>query len=402
MNRITTLTIVSSLALLLGGMGCTGPTKRGIEARKQASARFDSIRSRVDFDQADQAFRAGDLITAKRHLDVAISKVDDDADYWVLLGRVYLENGSLGDASKSFDQAHTIDPENADACYFQGIVDQRLDRANEAVEHYLAALEIAEDNAGMLVAAVDTLISEERFEDADRLLKEKGVAFRETAAIHHLAGRVAMFQEKWPDAVDHLDRAVLLDDEDQWMLEDLARAQLGAHRTTDCLQTIARLEEIVTDRVEERELLRLRGRALVDGGRLREAREVFLDFTNLNPEDVSGWIEFGLVCLEVGDHRRVVKCGQRLVVLEPDQFEGYFLLGQAALEERSFDDAVTLFRRAVAIAPERNEPKLALGMACELAGRYAEAYRVFAELAERNPTDTRVRELLTGVGDVLD
>ena len=94
--------------------------------------------------------------------------------------------------------------------------------------------------------------------------------------------------------------------------------------------------------------------------------------------------------------------GRQLVVLEPDQFEGYFLLGQAALEERAFDDAVTLFRRATSIEPDRNEPKLALGMACELAGRYAEAYRVFAELAERNPADTRVRELLTGVGDVLD
>ena len=198
------------------------------------------------------------------------------------------------------------------------------------------------------------------------------------------------------------DARVLLDDEDQWMLEDLARAQLGAHRTTDCLQTIDRLEEIVTDRVAERELLRLRGRCLVDGGRLRDAREVFLDFTNLNPEDIAGWVEFGLVCLEVGDHRRVVKCGQRLVVLEPDQFEGYFLLGQAALEERAFDDAVTLFRRASEIEPDRNEPKLALGMACELAGRYAEAYRVFAELAERNPADPRVRKLLTGVGDVLD
>ncbi|MAD19327.1 MAG: hypothetical protein CMJ52_03785 [Planctomycetaceae bacterium] len=402
MNRITTLTIVSGLGILLGSAGCSGPTKRGIEARKAAVSRFDAIRSRVDFDQADQAFRAGDLISAKRHLDVAISKVDDDPAYWVLLGRVYLENGSLGDAAKSFDRAHEIDPRNADACYFQGIVDQRLDRANEAVDHYLSALEIAEENAGMLVAAVDTLIGEERFEDAERLLKDKGGAFRETAAIHHLAGRVAMFQENWGDAVDHLDRAVLLDDEDQWMLEDLARAQLGAHRTSDCLETIKRLEGIVTDRVEERELLRLRGRCLVDGGRLREAREVFLDFTNLNPEDVAGWIEFGLVCLEVGDHRRVVKCGQRLVVLGPDRFEGYFLLGQAALEERSFDDAITLFGRASEIAPDRDEPRLALGMACELAGRYAEAYRAFAELAERNPTDPRVRKLLTGVGESLD
>ena len=112
MNRINTVTLIAGMTLLLGIAACTGPTKRGIEARAAAKSRFDAVRSRVDYDQADQAFRAGDFVTAKNHLDAAIQKVDTDANYWVLLGRVYLEDGSLGDAATSFDKAHEIDAQN--------------------------------------------------------------------------------------------------------------------------------------------------------------------------------------------------------------------------------------------------------------------------------------------------
>ena len=115
MNRINTLTLIATTTLLLGTAACTGPTKKGIEARAAAKSRFDAVRSRVDYDQADQAFRAGDFVTAKNHLDAAIKKIEDDADYWVLMGRIYLENGSLGDAAASFDKAHDLDLTNADA-----------------------------------------------------------------------------------------------------------------------------------------------------------------------------------------------------------------------------------------------------------------------------------------------
>ena len=402
MNRINTLTLIATTTLLLGTAACTGPTKKGIEARAAAKSRFDAVRSRVDYDQADQAFRAGDFVTAKNHLDAAIKKIEDDADYWVLMGRIYLENGSLGDAAASFDKAHDLDLANADACYFQGIVDQRLNRGTDAVAHYLAAHEIAPSNAGMLVAAVDTLIGEGDFNEADRVLRENRTEFDDTAAIHHLSGRVAMSKGRWNDAVDYLERAVLLDDEDRWMLEDLARAQMSARRTSDCLQTIDRLEKLSEEGDQDPELMRMRGRCFAAGERYHEARAVFLDFTNLHPEDADGWIDFGIMCMEVNDYRRVVRAGQRLVVLNPNEFEGYFLLGQAAMQEKEYVTAATLFKRAVEVAPDRDEPKLALGMAYELRGEYAAAYRVYAELMKANPKDQRVRDLLTGVGDELD
>lgn len=382
--------------------GCSGPTRKGQEARNLANLKFDAVRSRVDYDQADQAFRSGNFVKAKQHLDAAIEKSADQADYWVLLGRVYLETGALQDAIASLDQAVKVDETNADARYFLGITSERRDRPIEAVEHYLAALEIAPENSQMLVAAVDVLIGAGMLDDAEVTLREHRAEFEDDAAFLHLSGRVAMMRRAWSRAADELEQSVLLDDSDRWAMEDLARAQIGAGRTEDCLATITRIRGLKDIENDDVELLRLEGRCLAEGGRIREAREVMLDLVNLHPEDIQGWIDFGLVCIECGDMRRVVRAGQRLLVLSPDRFEGYFMLGQAALRSRDHDTAAKLFARAAELAPDRDEPQLALGMTQELRGDYGAAYRAYARVADRNPEDARVRGLLTNVSDSLD
>ena len=89
------LGLVSLIAVVAGTSvlgGCTGPTKRGKEARALANTKFNVVRSRVDYDQADQAFRAGNFLEAKRHLEAAIDKYDGESAYWVLLeiGRAHV------------------------------------------------------------------------------------------------------------------------------------------------------------------------------------------------------------------------------------------------------------------------------------------------------------------------
>lgn len=382
--------------------GCTGPTKRGIEQRAIAQKKFDAVRSRVDFDQANQAFESGNFIEAKGHLEAAIDKFDGESGYWVLLGRLYLETGGLQDALQSFRQAVEIEGDNPDAHYFNAIALERVERPLEAVESYLKALEHAPSNSRMLVAAVDVMIGADMLLEADRILQEHRTDFEDDAAVLHLSGRLAMMNERWDDAADELEKSVLLDDSDRWTLEDLARAQLAAGRTQACLSTILRLEETVEDGDRNAELLRLRGRCLADGNRIREARTTLRDLVNLYPDDVQGWIDFGLVCMAVEDYRHVLRAGQRLAVLAPNRFEGYFLLGHAALRNHDLDSAVKLFARSCELAPERDEPQLALGMTHELRGEYGQAYRAYAALAKRRPDDAGVHGLLTGVGDALD
>ena len=394
-----------AVATILGGglilaAGCTGPTKRGIESRKVAQMRFDTVRSRVDYDQANQAFESGNFLESKRYLESAIEKYDEDSAYWVLLGRIYLETGGLQDAMISLGKAVEIDDQDPDARYFMGIVLERIERPLDAVEHYLGALELAPSNSGMLVAAIDVLIGADLLDEANRVLREHRKDFEHDASVLHVAGRLAMMKGDWTQAADDLEKSVLLDDSDQWTLEDLARSQMAAGRYQSCLGTIDDLMELSEEGDQDVELMRLRGRCLSEAGRSREARTALRDLVNLHPEDVQGWIDLGLVCMEVEDYRYVYRSGQRLVALSPDRFEGYFLLGHAAMRNREHDSAVKLFARACEIAPDRIEPRLALGMSHELRGDRMAAYRAYAKVAESGHVFPQMQGLIAGVDDL--
>lgn len=398
-RRAAVVVLGAGLALFAG---CTGPTKKGIESRKFAQQRFDTVRSRVDFDQANQSFESGNFLDAKRSLESAIDKYDAESSYWVLLGRIYLETHGIQDAIVSLDKAVEIDEANPDAHYFLGIVQERLERPLDAVDSYLTALELAPSNSNMLVAAIDVLIGADLLDEASRIIREHRPDFEDDAAVLHVAGRVAMMKEDWTGAADDLEKSVLLDDSDRWTLEDLARAQLAAGRFQACLGTIDDLMALTETGDRDLELMRLRGRCLSEAGRSMEARTAFRDLVNLHPEDVEGWIDLGLVCMEVEDHRYVLRSGQRLAVLSPSRFEGYFLLGHAALTNRDHDSAVKLFARACELAPERIEPRLALGMGHELRGDQAAAYRAYAKVAENGHVAPRMHGLMAGVGDLGD
>jgi len=376
---------VAILALIGTGIlasGCSGPTRRGIEARDFAQTRFDTVRSRVDFDQANQAFESGNFIEAKRSLQRAIDKYDADSDYWVLLGRIYLETAGMQDALSSLDRAVQLDPENPDAHYFLAIVFERIERPMDAVDHYVRALDLAPSNSAMLVAAIDVLIGSDLLEEAGDLVAGHRSAFEDDAAVLHVSGRLSMMNGEWSRAADDLEKSVLLDDSDRWAMEDLARAQMAAGRFQSCLMTIKGLMQASEDGDQDVELVRLRGRCLSEAGRSLEARTTLRDLVNLNPEDVEGWIDLGLVCMEVEDHRYVFRAGQRVALLAPDRFEGYFLLGHAARCDGDHDSAVKLFARACEIAPHRVEARLALGMTHELRGDPASAHRAYARVAE--------------------
>ena len=393
---------LAALFIFTAFPGCTGPTKRGKEARDRAKIHFNAVRSRIDYDQAMQSFNRGQMVEAQKHLDIAIKKSPEDASYYVLLGRICLETSQMENAVLAFEKSTQLDDEIADPHYYLGITAERLENPDEAAMNYLAAFERDGEMAQYLTAAAEVLIAEERFAEAETILSRDASRFRNNAAIHHLRGKVSLMNGHWNRAVDSLRRAVLLDDEDQWMLEDLARAQMAAGHHSDCLQTIEQLEKYVTTEgksaaYDPREIVRLRARCLVDARRFRDAHQVLYTFTDTYPEDVDAWIDFGLVCREVGDNRRLRKAGQRVATLERDRFEGYFLLGCSFMGEADGSDAVKFFTKAAQLAPQRKEAWMALGMAHELAGNASDAYRAYA----RVDTDS-ARALMTQVGEDLN
>lgn len=369
-------TLVASSLIGLAG-GCTGPTKKGLEARERATHHFNSVRSRIDYDQAMQAFKRGQMIEAQRSLQKAMHTLPDESTHFVLLGRICFETSQLEGAINAFTRASEIDDALPDPRYYLGIIAERLHQPDEAAARYLEAADRDPETVQYITAAVEVLIGEGRLGEASSILSRRAGRFTNNAVIHHLRGRIAMMHGQWHEAADELRRASLIDDGDMWLLADLARAQLAAGHHSACLTTLLQIELQFDESERDIEVQRLRSRCLVDARRFPEAHKALCAFTLRYPDDVEAWIDLGLVCREVRDRARLRKAATRASSLDRSRFEGYFLLGCSFHDEGMYDEAVRCFTEAARLAPERSQTWLALGMALERAGQLAEAMRAY-------------------------
>ena len=387
-----------ALALLSISMlaaGCNGPTAKGKERRAEANARMNLVSSRVGFDQATQAFHAGQFDRAMKDVRTAISKSPEQADYHVLLGRIHLETHRLEAAILAFDAAIALDENCDEACYYRGVIHERWSNDEVAAESFHRAFEIDSAKLPYLLAAAECEVAMGRLDTARALLEPKARYFENHAAIHQLLGQIAMMQSDPHTAVERYRKAQLLMPEDRILAEELCRAQLASGDLAGALESVRRLQ--LANENPDRDLLRLEARCLAQLGRTSEARSVFVEVTRLHPEDVTAWVDLAIAAHALGDLRRLGHCAARIEMLAPDRWEASFFRGLVARAEGRSRDAIAELTEATELAPEETLPRIVLGMELRSAGRNDEAYRVLAGTLRLEPDHPVAKRLVSEV-----
>jgi tetratricopeptide (TPR) repeat protein len=385
------------LPLLLAATlsGCGGPSPKSLENRSAANARMNLVNSRVAFDQAQQAFLAGQFDRALREISNAISRSPNQADYEVLRGRILLETHRLQAAVEAFDLALEIDPASAEAHYYRGIVKQRWSRHDRALDAYADAFRNDPTRVQFLLAAAETEVTLGRLEAAEAMLLPQVPVFENHAAIHQLLGQIAMMRGDHRAAAQRFRRAQLLAPEDRMLLEELCRAQQHAGDLSGALATVRRLQTL--EPTPCRDLLRLEARCLATLSRYAEARSAYIELVRVFPEDLDSWIELAGVAHRLGDRRRLEQCAGRIIMLAPDRWEGPFFRGLAERAEGRGEEAIRELRRATELAPTEIPPRLLLAMEYQRSGRDHDAFTVLAGVLRLDPDHPVARRLIAQV-----
>ncbi len=187
------------------------PRSAGLEARKEAATRFQRTTSLVSFDQAKQAFEAGELDKARKEVENAIARSNREARYWSLLGRIEQESKRLDKALVAFEKAIECDPTLAEAYYYRGIVYQRWNESDKAIADYLKASELDPERISNLLAAAELMITARKLEDARTLLLSKLAYFEHNSAMHELLGDIALMSGDAKAAAISYERATMID-----------------------------------------------------------------------------------------------------------------------------------------------------------------------------------------------
>lgn len=165
--------------------------------------------------------------------------------------------------------------------------------------------------------------------------------------------------------------------DDNSLLEELMQAQYEAEQFGKCLESVKQLQSRTADSPRS-ELLRVEARCLARLSRGPEARNIYLQLVQIYPADPTVWVEFGLLALDLGDHRRVAQAAARIMALAPERYEGYMLGAMHEFSQGDLNVALDMIRQSAERAPNVALPHLILGRFLEKAGDVHGAYSAYA------------------------
>ncbi len=395
MRKTTRLVLASGIAIIgLTLTACVGHGGYTQEQTNAAKEKLAQLKAGLEWQTAMGDFLAGDFPKALRSVDNSIILNDKVTKSHVLRGRILMEMGSLEGSLLSLAKAEEIDAKNVEAQYFLGVVNERLERKELALERFQKAAELDKTNPQYTVASAEVLVDLGRLEEAKTYLSNRGPEQEHNAAVRQTLGHIAMIQGDAATAVNLFNEARLLSPNDMGVLEDLSRAQIGAGQFSDANSNIERLLKDPA-LAKRRDLMHLHAKCLSEIDRLADAREVLLKLTGdqASVTDTDVWNDLGQVAYKLNDLNRIKLASGKLIAMAPRQPDGYILKGlyeHKRGDQRAAKDSVT---KALSLKPTTAAMTLLAMVQIELHETHG-ARKTLAAVLQVEPKNLTARQML--------
>ncbi len=400
LRRVLGLGLNACLVLCLHTLaGCGAHGQHTSEYISEAKIKMAAMKAGVDWQMGQEQFLAGELDKALRSADTSIEIAPGIAKTHLLRGRIMLEKGDLEEARASLNRAAALDPANAEAPYYLGIVHERFRRPEAALGYYRQAMKNDGANAQYVVAASEMLVQLHRLDEAESLLAAPSDSLVHSSAIRHTQGQLAMVRADYPRACALLEEARLLAPDDAAIHESMVQAQFAAGRFAEAEYNIAALLKKRADS-DRRDLRHMRAACLRRLDRTGEARSLLLELTTdeAGAGDVRAWIALGEVSAQTQDFARLRIVGARLAAIAPDRPEGYVMRALALQGQGDIEGALAALEPAARLTPADTQALTLKGLLLSDLGRADEARAAFEAARRSNPGDARLGALLRTAG----
>lgn len=389
--------VLAITATLLLVVGCSTPQQTSAEAKAAAKMRWLGERAGILYNVALQQFEAGALDKSEASCNEAMSQVKDARpEFYELLGRIALERGQLERAYLILEKADRLDAKRPLTHYLMGVIMQRWQRYEAALEQYELSYKHWPDNVSGLLAVAEMLVKLNRNDEAVRRLEDKLAYFDHSAALRVSLGRIYLLDRKLDLAVARMRQASLLAPDDGSIREQLVLAQFAAGQHGDAIEGLKRL--LATPEGASRDDLRMTlSDCYIATQQPIAARSTLIEVTRHQPADVNAWIKLAQAAWIVGDSIRVRESTSRIIALAPHRHEGYLLRGMLEQKLGNATKAMAEFDRAAELAPSNALPLIMRGMTLQQVGKPREAVAAYQQALRIDPNDDRARKLLAGV-----
>ena len=270
--------------------------------------------------------------------------------------------GRLQAAEQIYRQILQVEPTQADAIHFLGMIASQVGKHEMAVEYMRRAIAL------------------------------KG----NVAAFHYNLGNTFKNQGKLDEAVACYRRALELKPDDAEALDNLGTAYLDQGRLDEAAACYRRALELKPDFAEVYSNL---GVVLKTQGKLDEAVASCSRALELKPEYAGAHCNLGNVLKEQRKLDEAVACYRRALELKPQFVEARINLGVALMDQGNLDEAVACYRRTLELKPDYAEVHVSLGNALKNRGNLDEAVACYQRAIELKPDDA---DTYYNLGSVLE
>ena len=326
------------------------------------------------------------LEEAEQHYRKAIQLDEDSATARESLGVLLFNGGHYAAALAEFEATKRLRPEYSEGCWLAGRALARLDRLEEAEQHYRRAIQLDEDNAdaheslGMLLGNGGQYAGAlAEFEATKRLRPEYSEGWR----------RAGLAQEKLgglDEAEQHYRKAIELDKDNADAHENLGVLLGSGGQHAEALTEFEAMKRLWP---EYSDGWRFAGVALRNLDRLEEAEQHCRKAIQLDESNADAHENLGVLLGSGGRHAEALAEFESVTRLRSEYAKGWRLAGLALVELGRLAEAEQHYRKAIELHEDDVNAHESLGLLLHNGGRHAEALAEFESVTGLRPDDAR-------------
>jgi tetratricopeptide (TPR) repeat protein len=386
LRKVTIAAITLVLALVI----CAG-CETYSESKKLAKMRWEKASVGVKLTLAQQEYERNQLDQAKRDVTKCLIADPNNAQAYLLYGKLLLAEGDRADAVRELRLAVKLDEELGEGWYWLGLAtygpeqtQQSWWESQQVLFYYNKALALNPSNIEYILAVAETYVEQEKPEEAIKLLEEKIGAFPEQVLLKTAAGDLMWRLGKNERAIELYKQALLIRD-DSSIAETLGYYYVFSSRWSEGADIFNKLVKQCQD--EQKKKLYLQTAALCSMNCAQYDRAVNcyneLSINERNNADI--WVKMGQAALGAGSAERALMCGKRALDIKPGDVNATTLLGCAQYSIGDYTAAIKSFEKIIPGNKNEGISWLMRARCYEKLGRKYEAEQAYKKALEIEP-----------------
>jgi len=298
------------------------------------------------------------------------------------LGAALDNQGRTEEAIEHYLQALQLKPDYDKAHYNLGFALDNQGRTEEAIEHYLQALRIKPDYVEAHNNLGNALNNQGRTEEAIEHYLQALQLKPDYDKAHYNLGNALDNLGRTEEAIEHYLQALRINPDYDEAHNNLGNALKKRGRTEEAIEHYLQALRIKPDYVEAHNNL---GNALNNQGHTEEAIEHYLQVLRIKPDNAEAHNNLGNALKKQGRTEEAVKHYLQALRIQPDFAEAHNNLGNALNKRGRTEEAIEHYLQALRINPDFAQAHYNLGFALDKQGRTEEAAKHYLQALRIQP-----------------